>query len=121
MTTKRVYQNADDVILGTLAYEFRSSMQSESEATIRKRLRYYKYGKYNPQRVEMMRQLIAVAKKEFHPIQESKYFLGYHPENSTRDFDLEQMVVDYQQQYPDVAPSALRMAAGNLFYAYYLS
>ena len=112
---------ADKVILAVLVYEFRTSDHHESHATIKKRLRYYKFGPYDQDRVEVLRRLKDSLKKEIGRQHRSRYCLGSHGKYAAmEDFDVPQIVDDYCVDFPEVERCTIEWFVPFSVFAYYL-
>lgn len=109
------------VILGVLLYEFSPADHAKSEKTIKKRLRYYRLGPYEPNRVALLRRLKDSLQDEIGRYQNSQYYVPSGGRFADlADFDVEQMVTDYQATFPEVEVSDIRWFIPWALYAYYL-
>jgi hypothetical protein len=109
------------VILGVLLYEFGQDDHTKSEEAIKRRLRYYKLGKYDQGQVDVLRRLKDSLQDEIGRYDRSQYFLGHQGKySSLQDFDVKRMVAEYSEAFPEVGLSELAWFVPFALYAYYL-
>ena len=92
-----------------LAYEFPFSDQAASDAKIKRRLQRKKLGRFDPERIALLRRLKDELQVEIGKNTASAYYLGPAgpPYADLRDFDLPRLGDDLAAKYPDVAPDEL--------------
>jgi len=114
-------QTYDFICFTDLAYEFDVSERREIEKRIKRRLKYYKLGEYNQERVDYIRQLKNKLCSEISKTTKSKYF---HKSKSSyadlADFDIDRMTVDCNKKYDKVDKIDLRGMLNFAIYLYHL-
>ena len=109
------------VILGVLVYEFRPEDRTKSEATIKKRLHYYKLGGYEQDQVDSLRRFKDSLQDEIVRQRGSQYYLGPHGDFGTlEDFDVQRMVADYNAAFPEIHVSEVEWFVPFALFTYYL-
>jgi hypothetical protein len=95
---------AAEVILGVLVYEFDIKRREETDAKIKKRLRYYKLGPYVQSEVDLLRRLKELLLAEIGRYQQSKYYVGTHGYYAAiEDFDVPRMISECHAMFPEIA------------------
>lgn len=111
-------QTYDFICFSDLAYEFDFSDKKEIERKIKKRLKYYKLGEYNQDRVDYIRQLKNDLYSEISKTTKSKYF---HKSKSNyadlADYNTDRMIMDYNIKYIKIDKNEL---IGMINFAIYL-
>lgn len=121
MAKRKGPETAAEVILGVLVYEFEFHVHEEAEATIKKRLRYYKLGPYVQSEVDLLRRLKDSLQLEIGNYRESKFYLGLHGNYvALEDFDVPGMIAEYHAKFPEVAIREIEWFVRFAVYAYYL-
>lgn len=117
---KRIRKSADEVIFHVLAYEFSLNERSKAEQKIRGRLKYH--GRpYRQQRVDKLRRFKDEIQTEIFRRKRSRYFLGFHGECAAmEDFDIECMIEDFSNSYPEIPRRELKVFIPFAVYLYYL-
>ncbi|MCC9641918.1 hypothetical protein LOC71_06500 [Rhodopirellula sp. JC740] len=111
----------EKVILGVLVYEFRSDDHEKSEAIIKKRLRYYKLGPYEQERVDLLRKLKDSLQKEIGRLHRSTYYLGSHGRYAgMKDFDVPRILDVYFAEFPEIDRSQIEWFVPFAVFTYYL-
>ncbi|AOP36323.1 hypothetical protein A0128_20095 [Leptospira tipperaryensis] len=119
--TKKDLPSYDLICFGDLAYEFDSSEKKKIEKKIRRRLKYYALGEFDPDRVEYIRKLKDELREEFRNYQSSKYYKGATGMYSdTKDFDFESFLHEYQAMFPKILPDEMARILHFSIYLYYL-
>lgn len=103
----------DYFIFKELVYEYAPSVMSETEARIKRKLKYHKLGPYNQSRVDYIRSLKETLASEIRLERASKYF----KKTASRfavidDFDVASMAKDYSLLYQDLTVEDLRDMIG---------
>ena len=118
--SKKANQSYDFLIFQELIYEYAPVKQAETEAKIKRRLKYYNLGPYRQERVDHIRMLRNELANEIKLLAKSKYY------NKTpsvyakmEDFDVSQMVIDYTPNYPLLSSADLREMIGWGVYMLY--
>lgn len=89
-------QTYDLICFTDLAYEFDFSDKKEAENKIKRRLKYYKLGNYNQERIEYIRVLKNDLYAEISLGTKSKYFQKSRSNYADlQDYKLENMKIDY--------------------------
>ena len=111
--SKKANQSYDFLIFQELIYEYAPVKQAETEAKIKRRLKYYNLGPYRQERVDHIRMLRNELANEIKLLTRSKYY------NKTpsvyakmEDFDVSQMEIDYTSNYPLLSSADLREMIG---------
>ncbi len=121
MAKRRKPDTAEKVVLAVLIYEFRADARHESDKTIKKRLRYYRLGPYEQERVDLLRRFKDSLQKEIGRHHRSGYYLGPHGEFAAmEDFDVKRIVADYRTQYPGIDVSEIEWFVPFAVFTYYL-
>jgi len=111
-------QTYDFICFGDLAYEFDFSDLKEAEKKIKRRLKYYKLGSYDQERVEYIRGLKNELKKEISLGSKSQYFQKSKSNYADlADYKFEKMKKDFLMKYNLISESDM---AGILNFAIYL-
>jgi hypothetical protein len=118
---KRATKSADAVILDVLGYEFPFDDRTEAERKMKRRLRYHGLGPYQQGRVNLLRRLKDEIQCEVHRGVRSRYFTASRRRYAAReDFDIERMIEDFSQLYPDVPHEEIKAFLPFAIYLYYL-
>lgn len=111
----------DFICFTDLAYEFDFCEKKEAENKIKRKLKYYKSGEYNQERVDYIRQLKNDLYSEILKQTKSKYF---HRSKSNyadqEDFDFEQMTIDYNKKYDKLNKNELSRMVLYAIYLYHM-
>jgi len=114
-------QTYDSICFTDLAYEFDFSDKNEIEKKIKRRLKYYKLGDYNQERVDYIRQLKTDLYSEISKTTKSKYF---HKSKSNyadlADFDIERMIIDFNKRHEKVDKNELSGMINFSIYLYHM-
>ena len=111
--SKKANQSYDFLIFQELIYEYAPVKQAEIEAKIKRRLKYHNLGPYRQERVDIIRMLRHELANEIGLSVKSKYY-NKAPSvyAKVEDFDVDQMVIDYIQDYPLISSADLRDMIG---------
>lgn len=114
-------QTYDFICFTDLAYEFDFSDKKDIENKIKRRLKYYKLGNYNQERVDYIRQIKNELYLEISKTTKSEY---YHKSKSNyadfADFDIERMIVDLNRKHELVELNELIRMINFAIYLYHL-
>ncbi len=111
----------DFVCFTDLVYEFNFSEKKETEKKIKRRLKYYKLGDYNQDRVDYLRQLKNDLYSEIFSGIKSKYFTKSASDYADlNDFDTEPMVSDYIEKYDKIDRNEMFGMINFAIYVYHL-
>ena len=114
-------QTYDFICFTDLAYEFDFAKKNETEKKIKRRLKYYKLGDYNQERVDYLRLLKNVLFSEISSGTKSKYF---HKSKSNyadlNDFDLVRMRQDYINKYDKIDRNDMDGLINFAIYLYHM-
>jgi hypothetical protein len=116
-------QNTYDLICGTtLIWEFDISEIKETNQKIKRKLKYYKLGDFDQDRVENLRNLKNELKTEIHLYQKSKYCRKSKNSkySDLADFDTDLMVSDFIEKYDKISKSDMRGIIRYAIFLYYL-
>lgn len=120
-TKKRTTKSADAVIIDVLGYEFAFDDRAEAERKIRRRLRYHSLGPYRQERVDLLRRFKDELQDEIHRGSRSRYFVASHGKYAAmEDFDIERLIRDLSESYPDVPQEEIQAFVPFAVYLYYL-
>jgi hypothetical protein len=101
-----------------LAYEFDFSDKKEAEKKIKRRLKYYKLGDYNQERIEYIRTLKNDLYAEIALGTKSNYFQKSKSNYADlADYKFEKMKLDYLKKYTSISENDM---SGILNFAIYL-
>lgn len=104
-----------------LAYEFDVAEKKEIERKIRRRLKYYKLGDYDQDRVDYIRQLKNDLHSEISKGTKSRYFKKSKSKFSDlADFSIDRMVADYKKKYGKIEKSEIMNMINFAIYLYYM-
>jgi hypothetical protein len=121
MTKKRTIKSADTIALDGLVYEFDFDDHAEAERKIRRRLRYHGLGPYQQGRVDLLRKFKDQVRSEIHRGVQSHYFLGSNGHYAAmQDFDVERMIRDLADSYPDIPLTEIKAFVPFAVYLYYM-
>jgi len=114
-------QTYDFICFSDLVYEFSFSDKKSIEQKIKRRLKYYKLGDYQQERVDYIRNLKDDLYGEISSRSKSKY---YTKSNSTfselRDFDIPKMNADYSAKYHNLSEREIETMINFAIYLYHL-
>jgi hypothetical protein len=111
-------QTYDFICFSDLAYEFDFSDKKDIEKKIKHRLKYYKLGDYNQERVDYIRGLKNDLYQEISLHSKSKYFSKSKSNYADlSDYKIDKMKIDYLKKYNKVNDSDM---IGILNFAIYL-
>jgi hypothetical protein len=114
-------QTYDSICFTDLAYEFDFSDKKEAENKIKRRLKYYKLGDYNQERVDYIRQLKNALHSEISKTTKSKYFQKSKSNYADlADFDTVRMTADYIKMYDKVDNNELMGMINFAIYLYHM-
>lgn len=109
MTEDKV-QTYDFICFTDLAYEFDFAGKNEIEEKIKRRLKYYKPGDYNQDRVDYLRQLKDDLFLEISSATKSKYFNKSKSNYADlSDFDFNRMTSDYMSKYDKIDENEMKV------------
>lgn len=108
----------DFICFSNLAYEFDGYVSKTIDKKIKKQLKYHQLGDYNQERIDYIRTLKDDLKNEIGSHVQSKYYTKSNSEfTEIKDFNIEQMKVDYLKKYPKIEVNELM---DILYFAVYL-
>ena len=111
-------QTYDLICFTDLAYEFDFLDKKEAEKKIKRRLKYYKLGNYNQERIEHIRALKNDLYAEIALGNKSKYFQKSKSNYADlEDYKFEKMKLDYLEKYDLISENDM---SGILNFAIYL-
>lgn len=111
----------DYICFSDLAYEFDFSDRKEAERKIKRRLKYYKLGSYNQERVDYIRHLKEDLFREISLQSKSKYFTKTESTYAElADFNLEKMESDFLEKYEKIDRSDMNRILNFAIYLYHL-
>ncbi|PJZ52106.1 hypothetical protein [Leptospira adleri] len=114
-------QTYDFICFSDLAYEFDVGERKKIESKIRKRLKYHGLGKFDPDRVEIIRKLKDQLREEFRDYKSSKHYRGgTGPYCDPKDFDFESFLQEYRSRFPEIALAEMEDILHFAIYLYYL-
>lgn len=114
-------QSYNFICFSELAYEFNDSERKAVEAKIKRRLRYYKLGKYNREMVDYIRDIKNDLFNEISKVTRSKYYQkGDSGFADLLDFNVEKMVNDYLEEFPKMDKSEMQEMIHYAIYLYYM-
>ncbi len=114
-------ENYEDAALSILAYEFSFDDKREAEAKIKRTLRAKKLGKYDQERVDLLRRFKDEAQAEIGKGHESKYYTRSHGEFADmKDFDRGRMVKDLAASFPSIPKQSIEQFIEFAVYLYHL-
>lgn len=120
-TKKRTVKSADAVILDVLGYEFDFDDRADAERKIRRRLRYYGLRPCRQERVALLRRFKDAIQSEIGRGRQSRYFIGGRGKYAAlEDFDLQRMIWDLTESYPDLPQREIAAFVPFAVYLYYL-
>ena len=101
--------------LGVLVYEFSFSNKAESDEKIKRRLRRKKLGKFDPDRINLLRLLKDELQKEIGRFAKSRYYIGPTDRKQrlrkyveVGDFDIPRLTADMSARYPAVPKKEIK-------------
>jgi len=113
--------NYEDAALSALAYEFSFTDHRGSETKIKRKLRAKKLGKYEQERIDLLRRFKGEVQAEISRRQKSKYYTRSHGEFAgMKDFDRERMAKDFAAAYPSIPERSVARFIDFAVYIYYL-
>lgn len=119
--TRESEQTYDYICFGDLAYEFAFSDPKEAEKKIKRRLKYYRLGNYDQERVDYIRELKNDLYKEISLQSKSKYFNKSKSNYADlSDFNMEKMKTDYLKEYVKIDSSDMIRILNFTIYLYHL-
>jgi len=102
-------QTYDFICFTDLVYEFNFSEKHEIEKKIKRRLRHYKLGDFDQNRVEYLRQLKNDLYSEISSGTKSKYFNKSKSNYADlSDFNFDRMALDYANKYEKVDENEMK-------------
>ena len=113
--------NYEDAALSVLAYEFSFTDKRESETKIKRKLRAKKLGKYEQERIVLLRRFKDEVQMEISQWQKSKYYTRSHGEFADmKDYERERMAMDFAAAYPSIPERSIAQFIDFAIYLYYL-
>jgi len=107
--------------LSVLAYEFPFSDKAEAERKIKQRLRRKKFGGYDAERIEVLRQLKNELQEEIGKFEKSRFFTEFHGKYSDmRDFDVARLTAEMVERFPQVPKEEIENFVPFCVFLYYL-
>ena len=114
-------QTYDFICFTNLAYEFDLTEKNETEKKIKRRLKYYKLGDYQQERIDYLRVLKNDLFLEISYGNKSKYFTKSKSKYADlSDFDTNRMTSDYMKKYDKVEMTDMSGLINFAIYLYYL-
>jgi hypothetical protein len=114
-------QTYDFICFTDLAYEFDICDKKEAETKIKRRLKYYKLGDYNQERVDYIRNLKNHLYKEISKFSKSEYYIKSNSNFADfKDFNFEKMVIDFNKEYDEISKSEIGGMINFAIYLYYM-
>ena len=111
----------DDICFSVLVYEFPHVEKNESEKKIKRKLSYYKAGKYDQQRVDYMREFKDELSNELSSPAKSIYYKKTGGEYAELvDFDIDRMKTDLLKKYNKLDGDEMHSFITFSIYIYYL-
>jgi hypothetical protein len=111
----------DFICFSDLAYEFNPQEKKEIEKKIKRRLKYYKLGNYNQERVDYIRCLKNDLYAEISLESKSTYFSKSKSDYADlNDFDINRMAFDYLKKYEKVNAKEMIGMINFAVYLYHL-
>ncbi|HEX7506956.1 MAG TPA: hypothetical protein VF550_09300 [Polyangia bacterium] len=104
-----------------LAYEIAGESAALAERKIKRKLRVAELGPYDQERVDSLRRLRDVLKREIRLYSKSKYYRG--PTGTTanlEDYDFDKLVEDTCRDFPAISEVDMRGIVNFSLYLYYL-
>ena len=114
-------QTYDYICFSDLAYEFDFPDPKEAEKKIKRKLKYYKLGKYEQERVDYIRELKNDLYGEISLQSKSKYF-NKSKSNFAEftDFNMGKMKSDFLEKYNEINSSDMSGILNFAIYLYHL-
>jgi hypothetical protein len=107
--------------LDALAYEFPFSNKAEAETKIQGRLKRKKLGKYDPERINLLRRLKDELQQEISKGEKSAWFTCRHDKYvDMRDFNIDQLTKTMIERYPQVPKKEIEHFVPFCVFLYYL-
>ena len=107
--------------LDALAYEFPCSNKTEAETKIQGRLKRKKLGKYDPERINLLRRLKDELQQEISKGEKSAWFTCRHDKYvDMRDFYIDQLTKTMIERYPKVPKKEIEHFVPFCVFLYYL-
>ncbi len=111
----------EEAVLSILAYEFPSDDKREAEAKIKRKLRSKKLGRYDQERIDLLRRFKEAVQTEISKWQKSKYYAASHGEFADmKDFDRGQMADEFAAEFPTIPRQTIARFVEFAVYLYYL-
>ena len=111
----------EEIALWELAYELPFTDKCETEAKIKRELSAKQLGKYDQERIDLLRRFNDDIQTELFKGQKSKYYIGPHRRVADRkDFDGEWMEKDFAAAFPSIPKRAIARFIEFAIYLYYL-
>jgi len=121
MKKTKEQQTYESETLAVLAFEFRSSVQSESERKIKRRLRDKKLGPYDQTRIDAIRNFKDDVLRELSKATKSKFWLNTHgPYADMQDWDLNGLSSHFERKHPEIPKEEIGRFMPYAIYLYYL-
>jgi len=113
-------QTYDSACFSFLVYEFTGDDPNETNTKIRRKLARSKLGKFDLERVQIIRSLKNELLNEITKFQKSQFYVGPHGKYADfADFDTGRMHTAYAEKYPTL-DQEIPGFIGFAIYAYYL-
>ncbi|MEO9020692.1 MAG: hypothetical protein ABI237_13735 [Ginsengibacter sp.] len=109
----------DFICFTNLAYEFDFAEKNEIEKKIKRRLKYYKIGDYNQDRIDYLRQLKNDLFPKISSGTKSKYF-NKSKSNYADLSDFDRMTSDYVNKYDKVNETEMKDLINFAIYLYHI-
>jgi len=108
--------------LDALAYEFPFSDKAEAEKKIQGRLKRKKLGKYDPERINLLRRLKDELQEEISRGEKSAWFTCRRDIKyvDMRDFNIDQLTKAMIERYPEVPKREIKNFVPFCVFLYYL-
>ena len=114
-------QTYDYICFSDLAYEFDFSDLKEAEKKIKRRLKYYKLGNYEQERIEYIRELKNDLYREITLQSKSRYFNKSKSNYAEfTDFNIEKMKSDFLEKYKKINSSDMYGILNFAIYLYHM-
>jgi len=114
-------QPYDYICFTSLVHELETSFKKSIEIKIRKRLKYYGAGPYDPERVDKIRSLKEEIRTELNSPESSLFFNKKGSEYAElKDFNVEKMAEHYSKKYNFIDKDVMIGMINFAVYLYYL-
>lgn len=111
----------EEAVLSVLAFEFSLDDKGETETKIKRKLRAKKLGKYDQERIDLLRRFKDEVKAEANKGWNSKYHTGSRGEFANmKDFDLVTMKREMAAAFPGIPRQSVDQFIEYGIYLYYI-